>query len=240
MAALASALLAAACTRRAPTDAERFLQEREAMTALIAAYSPEQRVRAPRVLAAMRKVPRHEFVPAGLRRLAYADSPLEIGEGQTISQPLIVGCMTEALAIRPGDKVLEIGTGSGYQAAILAELAGEVYTVEILEALSARAAATLAKLGYHNIHARAGDGYRGWPEAAPFDAIIVTCAPERIPQPLIDQLKDGGRMVIPIGRSGIWNNQELLLLRKTAAGLTQEKRMAVRFVPMTGQAQRRP
>lgn len=238
MLALASALFAAACARRSPAAEGAFAREREAMTALVANYSPLHRVRDPRVLNAMRKVPRHEFVPPEMRHLAYADSPLSIGEGQTISQPLIVGFMTEALALRPGDKVLEIGTGSGYQAAILAELAQEVYTMEILEPLAARAAAALSKAGYRNVHVRAGDGYRGWPQAAPFDAIIVTCAPEHIPRPLIAQLKTDGRMIIPLGRAG--DTQELILLRKTASGLKQETRMDVRFVPMTGEARHRP
>ena len=187
-----------------------------------------------RVLAVMGRVPRHEFVPERLRRDAYADYPLPIGHGQTISQPYIVAFMTEQLEPKPTDRVLEIGTGSGYQAAVLAELVAQVYTIEIIEELAQRAAADLKRLGYTNVHVRAGDGYLGWAEAAPFDAIIVTCAPERVPQPLIDQLKEGGRMIIPVGR--VWN-QELVLLRKREGKLEQHAVLPVSFVPMTGQAQ---
>ena len=155
-----------------------------------------------RVLAAMGKVHRHEFVPDEFRHRAYDDGPLPIGFGQTISQPYIVAFMTEKFEPKPTDRVLEIGTGSGYQAAVLAELVGEVYTIEIVDALAQRAGADLKRLGYTNIHVLAGDGYQGWPEAAPFDAIIVTCAPEQVPQPLVEQLKEGGRMIIPMGRIG--------------------------------------
>ncbi len=188
-----------------------------------------------RVLAAMGKVPRHEFVPADLRSKAYKDGPLPIGHGQTISQPYIVAFMTGQLDPQPADRVLEIGTGSGYQAAVLAELTAEVYTIEIIEDLASRAAADLTRLGCTNVHVRAGDGCQGWPEAAPFDAIIVTCAPEKVPQPLIDQLKDGGRMIIPVGPT--WD-QELVLLRKQGGRLDQGAVLPVRFVPMTGQAQK--
>jgi protein-L-isoaspartate(D-aspartate) O-methyltransferase len=188
-----------------------------------------------RVLTAMGKVPRHEFVPEQLRSQAYRDRPLPIGHGQTISQPFIVAFMTEQLEPRPTDRVLEIGTGSGYQAAVLAELAAQVYTIEIIEDLAKQAATNLQHLGYTNVHVRAGDGYQGWPEAAPFDAIIVTCAPEQVPQPLIDQLKDGGRMIIPVGP--LWN-QELVLLRKHGGKLEQHAVLPVRFVPMTGQSQK--
>jgi protein-L-isoaspartate(D-aspartate) O-methyltransferase len=152
-----------------------------------------------RVLAAMAKVPREEFIPADARADAYEDGPLPIGYHQTISQPYVVAFMTEQLRPKTSDRVLEIGSGSGYQAAILAELVAEVYTIEILEPLGKTAEATLQRLGYKNVHIKVGDGYKGWPEAAPFDAIIVTCAPENVPQPLVDQLKDGGRMVIPVG-----------------------------------------
>jgi protein-L-isoaspartate(D-aspartate) O-methyltransferase len=188
------------------------------------------------VLAAMAKVPRHEFVPEALRSQAYEDHPLPIGHGQTISQPFIVAFMTERLNLRPSDRVLEIGTGSGYQAAVLAELAAQVYTVEIVEELADRAARDLRRLGYTNIHVRAGDGYQGWAEAAPFDGIVVTCAPERVPQPLIDQLREGGRVIIPIGP--LWN-QELELLEKRAGRLERHAVLPVRFVPMTGRAQGR-
>nr|WP_243286582.1 protein-L-isoaspartate(D-aspartate) O-methyltransferase [Geothrix terrae] len=184
----------------------------------------------PRVLEAMGRVPRHEFVPAAQRSQAYEDWPLAIGYGQTISQPYIVAFMTAALAPRPGDRVLEIGTGSGYQAAVLAGLVAEVYTMEIVEPLAQRAEADLKRLGYTNVKVRAGDGHLGWPEAAPFDAIIVTCAPEDVPQALVDQLKVGGRMIIPVGSQ--WGAQELYLLRKTATGLRRQGVLPVRFVPM--------
>jgi protein-L-isoaspartate(D-aspartate) O-methyltransferase len=196
---------------------------------------PARDVTDARVLAAMGKVPRHEFVPANLRDEAYADRPLPIGHGQTISQPYIVAFMTEQLRPKPTDKVLEIGTGSGYQAAVLAELVAAVYTIEIVEPLARRAMADLARLGYTNVWVRAGDGYQGWPEAAPFDAIIVTCAPEHVPQPLVDQLKEGGRMVIPVGPIGA---QELYLLEKRAGAVQRRAVLPVRFVPMTGQAAR--
>jgi protein-L-isoaspartate(D-aspartate) O-methyltransferase len=190
-----------------------------------------------RVLTVMGRVPRHEFVPERLRRDAYRDYPLPIGHGQTISQPYIVAFMTERLEPKPTDRVLEIGTGSGYQAAVLAELVAKVYTIEIVEELAQRANADLKRLGYTNVQVRAGDGYKGWAEAAPFDAIIVTCAPERVPQPLVDQLKDAGRLIIPVGR--IWN-QELVLLRKRGGKLEQQAVLPVSFVPMTGEAQGKP
>ena len=186
-----------------------------------------------RVLAVMGKVPRHEFVPEAWKAQAYEDHPLPIGQGQTISQPFIVAYMTEKLEPRLTDRVLEIGTGSGYQAAVLAGLVKEVYTIEIVEELARKAATDLKRLGYTNVHVRAGDGYKGWKEAAPFDAIIVTCAPEKVPQPLIEQLKEGGRMIIPIGASG---KQELVLLRNRNGNLEQKAILPVRFVPMTGEA----
>ena len=186
------------------------------------------------VLAAMGKVLRHELVPDRFRSQAYQDRPLPIGYGQTISQPYIVAFMTEQLEPKPNDRVLEIGTGSGYQAAVLAELVAEVYTIEIVEDLAQRAAADLKRLGYSNVQVRGGDGYKGWPEAAPFDAIIVTCGPEKIPQPLIEQLKDGGRMIIPVGPT--WN-QQLVLLRKQGGKVERRAVLPVRFVPMTGQSQ---
>lgn len=179
----------------------------------------------------MDKVPRHEFVPPDLRAQAYADHPLPIGYEQTISQPFIVAFMTEKLEPKRTDKVLEIGTGSGYQAAVLAELVGEVFTIEIVEPLARRAEADLKRLGYTNVMVRAGDGYRGWPEAAPFDAVIVTCAPEQLPQPLVDQLKEGGRMIIPVGAIG---NQQLYVLRKQGPKVEKCSVLPVRFVPMTG------
>jgi protein-L-isoaspartate(D-aspartate) O-methyltransferase len=185
------------------------------------------------VLEAMRRVPRHEFVPASQRRRAYEDYPLPIGHEQTISQPFVVAFMTEQLRPAPTDRVLEIGTGSGYQAAILGQLVNEVYTIEIIEPLAREAASVLERLGYANIKVRAGDGYQGWPEQAPFDAIIVTCAPERIPQPLVDQLKEGGRMIIPVGEL---QNQELVLLEKKEGQIQRRGVLPVRFVPMTGKA----
>lgn len=189
-----------------------------------------------RVLDAMKRVPRHEFVPEDMRERAYEDRPLPIGEGQTISQPYIVAFMTEKLDPQPEDRVLEIGTGSGYQAAVLAELVKEVYTIEIVPGLASKAAHDLERLGYQNIHTRTGDGYQGWPEAAPFDAVIVTCAPEDVPKPLVGQLKDGGRMIIPVGPAG---DQKLILLRKLGGRLREEAVLPVRFVPMTGEAERR-
>jgi protein-L-isoaspartate(D-aspartate) O-methyltransferase len=194
-------------------------------------------VRDPRVLAAMRKVKRHELVPPELASRAYEDNPLPIGFEQTISQPYIVATMTEAAQLEPGEKVLEIGTGSGYQAAVLAELGGvEVYSIEIVEPLAKRTHELLAKMGYDQLHLRIGDGYKGWPEAAPFDAIIVTAAPEKIPQPLIDQLAVGGRLVIPVGKAG---NQDLRVITRSKDGTTSETLFPVRFVPMTGEAQRK-
>ena len=189
----------------------------------------------PKVLAAMGRVPRHEFVPVPLRGSAYGDHPLPIGHGQTISQPYIVAFMTEALKPAPTDRVLEIGTGSGYQAAVLAELVAKVYTIEIVAPLGERARVDLARLRYENVQVRIGDGYEGWPANAPFDAIIVTCSPEHVPAPLVQQLRDGGRMIIPVGdaRSG----QELYLLEKRGNRVEKRAVLPVRFVPMTGRAQ---
>lgn len=185
-----------------------------------------------RVLAAMGRVPRHAFVSPEQASLAYEDTPLPIGYGQTISQPFIVALMTLAVDPKPRDRVLEIGTGSGYQAAVLSGLVAEVYSVEIVEPLARRAEAALRRQGRANVHVRAGDGYGGWPQAAPFDAILVTCAPDHIPQPLVDQLKVGGRMIIPVGPA--WEAQELVLLRKTPRGLERQRVLPVRFVPMVG------
>jgi protein-L-isoaspartate(D-aspartate) O-methyltransferase len=188
-----------------------------------------------RVLAAMGKVPREAFVPPESREASYEDGPLPIGYDQTISQPYIVAFMTEQLRLKPSDHVLEIGTGSGYQAAILAELAGEVYTIEIVAPLAQSAEAALQRLGYKNVHVKLGDGYKGWPENAPFDAIIVTCAPDKVPQPLTDQLKEGGRMVIPVGERFA---QQLYLLEKKNGQLRESVTLPVRFVPMSGEATR--
>jgi protein-L-isoaspartate(D-aspartate) O-methyltransferase len=187
-------------------------------------------VRDMRVLDAMGRVPRHLFVLPEDQAAAYGDHPLPIGHGQTISQPFIVAFMTEALALTVSDVVLEIGTGSGYQAAILGEIAGEVYTIEIVPELAARAERTLSSLGYRNIHVRAGDGYAGWPEHAPFSKIIVTAAPDSVPDALVEQLAVNGTMVLPVGPAG--GDQELRVLRKTAQGVRTERSLPVRFVPM--------
>jgi protein-L-isoaspartate(D-aspartate) O-methyltransferase len=186
------------------------------------------------VIQAMRDTPRHEFVPENQRKFAYYDMALPIGNAQTISPPFVVASMTEAIDPRPGDRVLEIGTGSGYQAAVLSPLVSEVYSIEIVEPLARRAARTLKRLKYDNVHTRAGDGYRGWPEAAPFDKIIVTCSPEKVPQPLVDQLRDGGMMVIPVGER---YQQTLYLMRKAGDELKSETLRATLFVPMTGEAE---
>jgi protein-L-isoaspartate(D-aspartate) O-methyltransferase len=189
-----------------------------------------------RVLDAMGEVPRHLFVPENVRPQAYEDFPLPIGSQQTISQPYIVALMTSLLELKGGVRVLEIGTGSGYQAAVLSKVAGEVYTIEILGPLAESARRAIDGLGYGNIHFRVGDGYAGWPEAAPFDGIVVTAAPEKIPQPLLDQLKVGGKLVIPVGSFF----QDLLVLTKTATGFERKNVAPVRFVPMTGEAQKPP
>ena len=182
-----------------------------------------------KVLSAMRKVPRHVFVPEPYTSLSYEDTPLPIGEGQTISQPYIVAYMTEVLKLQPRDKVLEIGTGSGYQAAILAELCDSVFSVEIYSSLAYRAVQALADLGYRNIQILCGDGHKGWPEHAPFNAIIVTCAPTNVPQPLTDQLAEGGRIIIPVGETF---TQELYLLVKKNGKIQKHAVLPVRFVPM--------
>ena len=189
-----------------------------------------------RVLGAMRAVPRHLFVPEAYRASAYEDAPLPIGAGQTISQPYIVALMSSLLELDGDEKVLEIGTGSGYQAAVLSRLVREVYTIEILDTLGRQAERTLGDMGYRNVHVRVGDGYQGWPEAAPFDAIIVTAAPEQVPEPLLQQLRVGGRMVIPLGNYF----QDLQLITKTPDGIARRTVIPVRFVPMTGEAQKKP
>jgi protein-L-isoaspartate(D-aspartate) O-methyltransferase len=220
-----------------PRSGHERVEERERMV-LRQIESPgwtRDPVTDPAVLRAMRDVPRHAFVPPEVRKQAYDDTPLPIGHGQTISQPYIVAVMTQLLRLAPGMKVLEIGTGSGYQAAVLADITSEVYTIEIIEPLAARAAETLADEGYTDVRARNGDGYFGWPEAAPFDAIIVTCAAGHLPPPLWDQLKPGGRIVIPIG--GTFSVQRLVVVEKTPDGKRKTNSvMDVRFVPMTGRA----
>ena len=210
------------------SDSYRAARER-----MVREQIEDRGVRDPRVLAVMRKIPRHLFVPAAMQPYAYADRPLPIGHSQTISQPYIVAYMTEALELRPKDRVLEIGTGSGYQAAVLAELAAEVYSIEIVEPLGKEAAARLRRLGYANIELRIGDGYRGWPDAAPFDAIMVTAAPDHVPPALVDQLAEAGRLVVPVGRF----LQELIRVRRTPTGVRQEELLPVRFVPMVGEAE---
>jgi protein-L-isoaspartate(D-aspartate) O-methyltransferase len=187
-------------------------------------------ITSPRVLDAMLDVPRHLFVPEAMRARSYGDSPLPIDLEQTISQPYIVAFMTQALELEPSHRVLEVGTGSGYQAAVLAELAGEVYTIEILAPLADRARATLAGLGYRNVEVRTGNGYLGWPERAPYDRIIVTAAPDRVPPALVEQLKVGGLMAIPVGTF----DQQLRILRRTTSGTQTLRTLPVRFVPMTG------
>jgi len=190
----------------------------------------------PLVLRAMEKVPRHRFVDERMESYAYDDSPVPIGEGQTISQPFIVAYMTAALELQGGEKVLEVGTGSGYQAAVLAEIVKEVYTIEINPNLAIEVAQRFKKMGYTNIHLRCGDGYEGWPEAAPFDGILVTAAPDHIPPKLVEQLRPGGKMVLPVGET----DQELIVVHKHEDGtVTKEPRIPVRFVPMLRQAENR-
>jgi len=190
-------------------------------------------VRDPAVLAAMRAVPRHRFVPPTLWNEAYEDSPLPIGYDQTISQPYIVALMTQLLQVAAGDKVLEVGTGSGYQAAILAHLGCEVFSIEIVEPLARRAEATLRDFGYANVHVLYGDGYEGYLDHAPFDGIVATAAPDHIPKALVDQLKGGRRLVLPVG----YQSQDLYVVEKTAVGLHKRSVIPVRFVPMTGKAE---
>jgi protein-L-isoaspartate(D-aspartate) O-methyltransferase len=210
-------------------NAEADLRARR--DAMVARQIRDRGVTDARVLAAMRKVPRERFVPAELIPRAYDDGPLPIGQGQTISQPFIVAYMTEALGVARDHKVLEIGTGSGYQAAVLGELARNVYTIEIVPELARRAAATLKALGYAHVHVREGDGYAGWPEHAPFDRIIVTAAPEEIPKPLLDQLGPRGRLVVPVGEQG--RTQWMTIVEKTAEGIVRRRTIPVQFVPFT-------
>ncbi|GAB6187612.1 protein-L-isoaspartate(D-aspartate) O-methyltransferase [Thermopirellula anaerolimosa] len=219
-------------TASRPTG-DDFLALRHAM---VEGQLASRDIRDPRVLEAMLRVPRHRFVPQTVLHEAYDDHPLPIGHGQTISQPYIVALMTQAAAPQPESRALDVGTGSGYQAAVLAELCREVYSIEIVEPLAAEAEKRLRELGYANVTVRVGDGYQGWPEKAPFDLIIVAAAPDHVPQPLIDQLAPGGRLVIPVGDA----RQELLLIVKDRDGAVRRESIApVMFVPMTGEAMRR-
>jgi protein-L-isoaspartate(D-aspartate) O-methyltransferase len=224
--AIEDAARAAQAPARGASEADQYAAARARM---VREQIEARGVRDARVLAAMRRVPRHVFVPERVRSDAYEDYPLPIGHEQTISQPFIVAWMTEALRVKPGSRVLEIGTGSGYQAAVLAEMGAEVYTIEIVAPLAESAGRTFKALGYSGIRARQGDGYVGWPEHAPFDAIIVTAAPDHVPQPLVEQLAVGGRLVIPVGGRMV---QQMTVITKDARGVTSEERMAVRFVPL--------
>jgi protein-L-isoaspartate(D-aspartate) O-methyltransferase len=229
---IVAALAATACGQK-PSVPSDFAAERQQM---VQEQLITRGIHDERVLAALAKVPREEFVPLESRAASYEDGPLPIGYAQTISQPYIVAFMTEQLRPKPSDRVLEVGTGCGYQAAVMAELVAEVYSVEIVEPLAKNAEATLQRLGYKNVHVKVGDGYRGWADAAPFDTIIVTCAPDKVPQPLVDQLKDGGRMVIPVGDRFA---QELYLIEKKNGQLKQSVTLPVRFVPMAGEAEKK-
>jgi len=220
-------------TTTAP-DANREARYAAERAEMVRSQIAARDIRDPRVLEAMREVPRHRFVPLASRDHAYEDRPLPIGFGQTISQPYIVAAMTELLRPKATDRVLEIGTGSGYQAAVISRLVAKVYSIEIVPELAERAAQTLAALGYVNVEVKSGDGYRGIPEQAPFDGILVTAAPDEIPQPLIDQLAVGGRMVIPVGDL----DQRLTVVEKSARGISKHTVFPVRFVPMTGEAER--
>ena len=222
----ASLVFAVSCTGQ-NADAPNWKKQR---VDLVEKFIKGQGVSDRKVLAAMQKVERHLFVPEEYRWMSYQDRPLPIGEEQTISQPSLVAMMTEILELKREDKVLEIGTGSGYQAAILGELVDSVFTIEIIDVLGERSKKLLKNLGYNNIYVKIGDGYQGWPGHAPFDAIIVTCAPSKIPQPLQDQLAEGGRMIIPVGKEN--TVQELVLIRKKDGRLLQEDIIPVRFVPM--------
>ena len=221
---------------RSRVDSAESPETREARERMVREQIVARGVRDPRVLEALRKVPRHRFVPPAMQPSAYVDSALPIGLGQTISQPYLVAFMTEALELKPQDRVLEIGTGSGYQAAVLSLLAREVYSMEIVERLGRDAEARLKEMGYANVRVRIGDGYRGWPEAAPFDAILVTAAPPDVPPALVAQLRLGGRMVVPVGSYV----QDLIRLRRTAKGLERESLLPVRFVPMVPEGERVP
>lgn len=225
---LAVVVAALACQAREPQSAQDVVDPAQARSRMVNEQLRKRNIRDERVLEVMSRVPRHLFVPEAQRADAYGDYPLPIGHGQTISQPYIVAFMTEALRVQPDHRVLEIGTGSGYQAAVLAELVREVYTIEIVRPLGESARKTLESLGYRNVHVRIGDGYRGWPEHSPFDRIMVTAAPEAVPPALVEQLALGGLMAVPVGSVA----QELRILRKNRDGLELLDTMPVRFVPM--------
>ena len=231
---LVAVTLAAACMSIAAAAEQTLPNWQQLASDMVEKEIVAAGVKNERVIRAMRNTPRHEFVAANQRDRAYFDMALPIGSGQTISPPFVVASMTEALDPQPGDRVLEIGTGSGYQAAVLSPLVKDVYTIEIVDDLSKRATRALKRLHYDNVHTRSGDGYQGWKEAAPFDKIIVTCSPEKVPQPLTDQLRDGGLMVVPVGER---YQQTLYLMRKANGELKREALRATLFVPMTGQAE---
>ncbi|HSC77277.1 MAG TPA: protein-L-isoaspartate(D-aspartate) O-methyltransferase [Candidatus Acidoferrales bacterium] len=228
-------VLLTSCGSARPQEEPRWRELREKMVRQTIAEPTDGRpaVRDPRVLAAMRSIPRHEFVPADERSQAYEDHPLRIGHGQTISQPYIVAIMTELAALKPEHRVLEVGTGSGYQAAVLSPLVKEVYTIEIVRPLGESARERLARLGYKNVEVRVGDGYNGWPEKAPFDAIVVTAGAPHVPPALVEQLKPGGRMVIPLGESSYDQNLVVVHRGKRPRDFRTETIMPVRFVPLT-------
>ena len=228
---LGAVLAAGSCTsqRVDPVDQERVFAQRR--SEMVSRQIAARGIADPEVLRVMAAVPRHKFVPPEMVDHAYRDSPLPIGEGQTISQPYIVALMTDLLACGPDDRVLEIGTGSGYQAAVLAELVDSVFSIEIVRPLAALAAERLSRLGYGNVVVRAGDGYLGWPEHGPFDAVLVTAAADHVPAPLIEQLRDGGRLVIPAGDPA--GDQELLLVEKRNGRVITRPVLPVRFVPLT-------
>jgi len=229
---LLSALIAAACAGATPGEDQALVADLDlARTRMVREQLRARDITDDRVLTAMGRVPRHEFVPPSLQARAYTDRPLPIGRGQTISQPYVVALMTQLLELRADERVLEVGTGSGYQAAILSELCHEVYTVEIDSELAADAARVLQRLGYQNVHVRSGDGFYGWPEEAPFDAVIITAAAPRIPERLVDQLREGGRLTMPLG-AGM--SQQLVLGIKRAGRLSLQQAGGVLFVPMTG------
>jgi protein-L-isoaspartate(D-aspartate) O-methyltransferase len=224
-------------TPRAAEPTVAMTQHAEARRAMVADQIESRGVRDPRTLAVMRDVPRHDFVPPDLAASAYRDHPLPIAHEQTISQPYIVALMTETLQVEPGQRVLEVGTGSGYQACVLGRLGADVYTIEIVEPLARQAESAIAAVGCGKVQVRAGDGYRGWPEAAPFDRIMVTAAAPRVPEPLVQQLKEGGRLVLPVGEPA--GEQYLRVLVKKDGRVDDKPLIPVRFVPMTGEVQQK-